>query len=258
MAESCVVELDTKYVSDDETCLSDDLDVSVANMNRIEENKEIEKTLDTENEESCTTTGDIQNDEIVSDDEYNYSDDSVCSDDSCRDSEVTNVTPRSSLQASSPLNRTISQEYPMARIKNMNRDEQSDYPRQFSVNIRDNVRRMCSSANDNRYCNRNVVNFDSTNSRPKRRNMSFTNAEMRRIEVENQYLLKKIMAQQKPQNKPIRTQSAQPRMSSSAINRKKLQKRIEQENMMLLRRIQGAKSCAVSSNVIPGYRLTSL
>lgn len=227
MAESCVVELESKYLSDDETCLSDDLDVSVANMNRSNENEAISLKMD--NEKSCATNDDEQ---LASDDEYNYSDDSVCSEDSFRDSEVTNVTPRSSMQASSPLNRTISLEYPMARIKKSNREEESAYPRQFSLNLRDNVRRMCSSVNDNRYCDRNVANLDPINSRPKRRNMSFTNAEMRRIEVENQYLLKKIMAQQKPQAKPIRMQSAQPRVSSSAINRKKLQKRIEEENMV--------------------------
>ncbi|EFN79669.1 hypothetical protein EAI_13777, partial [Harpegnathos saltator] len=63
-------------------------------------------------------------------------------------------------------------------------------------------------------------------------NMSFTDEEMRKIERENQLLLRKIMAQQKPQHKVSEERIVQTRISSSAINRRKLQKKIDDDNMV--------------------------
>lgn len=62
-----------------------------------------------------------------------------------------------------------------------------------------------------------------------RKNLSFSNEEVRRIDNDNQVLLKKIVAQQTRQ-KP-RTSSARV-MSSSAVNRQKQQRQIELENLV--------------------------
>lgn len=63
-----------------------------------------------------------------------------------------------------------------------------------------------------------------------RKNMSFTNDEVMKIERDNEFLLRRIMAQQKPQ-KP-KYPPIQRKVSSSEINRKKLQKRIDEDNMV--------------------------
>lgn len=63
-----------------------------------------------------------------------------------------------------------------------------------------------------------------------RKNMSFTNNEMMRIERDNEFLLKRIMAQQKPQKTKL--PPTQRKVSSSEINRRKLQKRIDEDNMV--------------------------
>lgn len=64
--------------------------------------------------------------------------------------------------------------------------------------------------------------------------MSFTDEEIRKIEWENQILLRKIMAQQKPKEKVFYENIPPSRISSSAINRKKLQKKIENENIVCI------------------------
>ena len=66
----------------------------------------------------------------------------------------------------------------------------------------------------------------------KRKNMTFTNEELMKIERDNQILLRRIMGYQRPHNKITKTQNVQKRLSSSAINRRKLQRKIEQENMV--------------------------
>ena len=65
----------------------------------------------------------------------------------------------------------------------------------------------------------------------KKRNMTFTKEELTKIERDNQILLRRIMKFQRPQNK-ARTQNVQTRLSSSAINRMKVQKKIEEDNMV--------------------------
>lgn len=92
----------------------------------------------------------------------------------------------------------------------------------------------------------------------RRWNMSFTDEEMRKIERENELLLRKIMAQQKPRHKILGEGVVQSKISSSAVNRKKLQKKIENDNMLLLRRIQQAKPCVFANASKVGCRLTFL
>ncbi|XP_077519134.1 uncharacterized protein LOC144129098 [Amblyomma americanum] len=73
-----------------------------------------------------------------------------------------------------------------------------------------------------------------------RKNMSFSNEEVQRIDRENQRLLKRILAQQnRPRPKfDSRTPS---RLAPSAINRQRQQRQIEVENLALLKRIESAK-----------------
>lgn len=63
-----------------------------------------------------------------------------------------------------------------------------------------------------------------------RKNLSFSNEEVRRIDNDNQVLLKKIVAQQ-TRHKP-RTNSSARVMSSSAVNRQRQQRQIELENLV--------------------------
>lgn len=149
----------------------------------------------------------IDNDQSDNED-YSYSDESLCSDDDIsQDSdEVTNVTRRSSMSS------MTSQD-----------NDKSTNPSRSESKISTNQGRSCSSLNN-----------QSCDQRANRRNMSFTNLEMMRIERENQYLLRKIMAQQRPVKSIQLQTTANNRLSSSAINRKKLQRRIEEENMVSL------------------------
>ncbi|XP_014224591.1 uncharacterized protein LOC106650868 [Trichogramma pretiosum] len=105
------------------------------------------------------------------------------------------------------------------------------------------------------------LNFHETPSRnvkasSSRKNMSFTNDEVMKIERDNEILLKKIITQHKAPKTNI--QQIKPRVSSSAINRRRLQKKIEEENMVLLKRLQRAKSCVLNSSRISGYRTTQM
>lgn len=68
-----------------------------------------------------------------------------------------------------------------------------------------------------------------------RKNMSFSNEEVRQIDQENQRLLKKILSQQnRPVSKYVSQKSCLPqtRMPSSAVNRLKQQRQIELENLV--------------------------
>lgn len=73
-----------------------------------------------------------------------------------------------------------------------------------------------------------------------RKNMSFSNEEVQRIDRENQRLFKRILAQQnRPRPKfDSRTPS---RLAPSAINRQRQQRQIEVENLALLKKIESAK-----------------
>lgn len=87
-----------------------------------------------------------------------------------------------------------------------------------------------------------------------RKNMSFSNEEVQRIDRENQRLLKRILAQQnRPRPKfDSRTPS---RLAPSAINRQRQQRQIEVENLALLKRIESAKP---SREVAPSQDLADV
>lgn len=73
-----------------------------------------------------------------------------------------------------------------------------------------------------------------------RKNMTFTNEQLREIERVNLILLKKIMNHRKPRTK---SQSQPPvnRRTSAAINRSRMEEKIERENKILLKKLQSAK-----------------
>ncbi|KAG2466317.1 cilia- and flagella-associated protein 97 isoform X2 [Polypterus senegalus] len=78
-----------------------------------------------------------------------------------------------------------------------------------------------------------------------RKNFSFSNEEVRRIDRENQRLLRELTRQTaKPKNKNTlskKPSSPPARMYHSALNRKREQQRIERENMAFLRRLESVK-----------------
>ncbi|XP_011647986.1 cilia- and flagella-associated protein 97-like [Pogonomyrmex barbatus] len=182
------------------------------------------------------------------DDESTYKDESFCSDESCDESEITNVTS-GSLNSSS-----------LFRVSDL-QFSQSSKQQDTAVNEstwRENQDESYSLNNESRRVTTTDKNNFAKSRKSKRWNMTFTDEEMRRIERENELLLRKIMAQQKPRHKILNEGAVQSRTSSSAINRKKLQKKIENDNMLLLRRIQQAKSCVFANASKMGCRLTFL
>lgn len=78
-----------------------------------------------------------------------------------------------------------------------------------------------------------------------RKNYSFTREEVRKIDRENQRLLKELSRQaEKPGSKsavPRRSVGHPPKLYHSALNRQKEQQRIERENLALLKRLEAVK-----------------
>ncbi|XP_037687042.1 cilia- and flagella-associated protein 97 [Choloepus didactylus] len=78
-----------------------------------------------------------------------------------------------------------------------------------------------------------------------RKNYSFTREEVRRIDQENQRLLKELSRQaEKPASKgtiPRRSIGHPPKLYHSALNRQREQQRIERENLALLKRLEAVK-----------------
>ncbi|KAL7646352.1 UNVERIFIED_CONTAM: hypothetical protein RMT77_003261 [Armadillidium vulgare] len=94
--------------------------------------------------------------------------------------------------------------------------------------------------------NPNHIHLNSKNFNQRRKNMSFSNEEVRKIDRENRILLKKIMAAHTRTKSSIHS-SNQPssvrsctRPSNSASTRKK-EDRIRRENLLLLKKIQEVK-----------------
>lgn len=191
------------------------------NIHEIDEESETEETTILEHpnpsapdEEDDYVAQETRN---ASDDESAYAGESFYSDESCDESEVTNI-------ASGSLNPSS-----LLRIGDLQRSQSSKEPDEDVSELRWKDESYSMSDEPSRAATADRL----TRTRKCRRwNMSFTDEEMRKIERENELLLRKIMAQQKPRHKILGERSAQPRISSSAINRKKLQKRIEDDNMV--------------------------
>ncbi|XP_061848305.1 cilia- and flagella-associated protein 97 isoform X4 [Colius striatus] len=76
-----------------------------------------------------------------------------------------------------------------------------------------------------------------------RKNYSFTNEEVRKIDRENQRLLKRLTGQcAKPRSSTLKKSSVPPpKLYHSALNRQKEQQRIERENLAFLKRLESVK-----------------
>ncbi|XP_003396127.1 uncharacterized protein LOC100650361 [Bombus terrestris] len=212
-----------------------------------EEETDEENTCD---QESKTPKDVEQSTDLVKDtidEDSIYSNDSFCSDESGDESEGTNVTSRS-----------LNESHHSPEITNCtsNQKDSKSEKEEGSENIIQNneVTNLIS-------CRSSISEANSIGIkqvRNRRRNMSFTDDEIRKIEWENQILLRKIMAQQRPKEKILHENVPLTRISSSAINRKKLQKKIENENILLLQRIQQTKSRVMNNTTKPGCRQTIL
>jgi len=214
-----------QYVPDENVQETKDNFNNIPNIHEIdeEESETEERILERPNPSVSDKSDDeaVQKIKETLDDESVYTSESFCSDESCDESEVTNVTSRS-------LNSTIrgtdlqliqsSEEWDEGISESMWKDDHQD--------------ESYSLSNEP---SRAIMGDKFVRSRRqtcKRWNMSFTDEEMRKIERENELLLRKIMAQQKPRHKVLDENIVQSRTSSSAINRKKFQKKIENDNMV--------------------------
>lgn len=192
-----------------------------------------EEDSETEATETATATIEQSNspisneeDKIVletknaSDDESAYVGESFYSEESYDESDITNVTSRS-LNSSSLQRVTDHQHSHSSKNEDdVEVDELSWKDDDESYELSDESSRAATAAR--------LIK----SSRYRRWNMSFTDEEMRKIERENELLLRKIMAQQKPRHKILGERTVQPRASSSAINRRKLQKKIDDDNLV--------------------------
>lgn len=154
-----------------------------------------------------------------------YSNDSFCSDESDNESEGTNTTSRS-------LNESHLSPGIITYVCNQ-KDSKNGEKRFENIvqknEMTDSVGHRSSISEDYSIKIRQIKN--------RRKNMSFTDEEIRKIEWENQILLRKIMAQQKSKEKILHENIPPTRISSSAINRKRLQKKIESENIVCNKQI---------------------
>lgn len=158
------------------------------------------------------------------DDEFAYTNESFCSDDSCDESEET--TSQYLINGSCSLFVDDDKYKEDRKLENLNgKEKQIFYDRESkeSINVEKN----------GRIWHNNEKNLEFGKTRTRRKNMSFTDEEVRKIEHENELLLRKIMAQHQPRDKVFKG-SILPKMSSSAINRKRLQKKIEGDNMVYI------------------------
>ncbi|XP_011883077.1 PREDICTED: cilia- and flagella-associated protein 97-like [Vollenhovia emeryi] len=238
-----------RYASDEDT---QGMKESFNNAFNIHEIDEEESETEETNLEGPNSSASDEEDEVVQktkDDESVYTGESFCSDESCDDSEVTNVTSRS-LNSSSLIHVTDLQ-------LSQSLEEQDISESRWKDDRQDETCSLSDASEPPRAATADRDRFAKSR-RCRRWNMSFTDEEMRKIERENELLLRKIMAQQKPRHKIPGEETVQSRTSSSAINRRKLQKKIENDNALLLRRIQQAKSCVFTSTSRMGCRLTFL
>ncbi|CAD5121611.1 DgyrCDS10108 [Dimorphilus gyrociliatus] len=108
-----------------------------------------------------------------------------------------------------------------------------------------------TDSTDMRILTQAIFEMDRKNSGGKKfvvpdKNYSFNNIRLDEINSENERLLRKLMEQNKRPKSATKAQSkkqkAVMRMTPSAVNRKKEQERIEQENWALLKRLERAKA----------------
>ncbi|XP_033216450.1 cilia- and flagella-associated protein 97-like [Belonocnema kinseyi] len=227
--------------------------IDKVNKHKIEQNSDLsESSINNKidkSEDSEPSCGKVKEEDDtpamheLPDAESAYSGDSFCSDKSSdSESQITDVTPRSLLSTLSSFSfnvREMTESDPNTKFPN---DENEMYE------LSDDMAYLSMD-----YLGR--INSSQPQFSSKRKNMTFTNEELMKIERDNQILLARIMKFQRPQTK-AKTQNVKNRLSSSAINRRKLQKKIEDDNLMLLRKIEQAKPCVLLRANSAGCRLT--
>ncbi|XP_008546700.2 cilia- and flagella-associated protein 97 [Microplitis demolitor] len=201
------------------------------------------------NKDSKDSTNKNKNIDRDSDCDYSYSDESFDSDFSnSSNSDVTNVTRRSQSSSSSSSSSSLESQANVVNTSTIKLNLPDD---DNEIDVRGcknySVSSMLSSINSSERQRRINRRLNECHDRLHRKNMSFTNMQVMKIERDNQCLLNKIMSQHKPitDNKNLGFVN---RLSSSAINRRKFQRKIEEENMMMLRKIQSAKPRVLTEN----------
>ncbi|XP_032680762.1 cilia- and flagella-associated protein 97-like [Odontomachus brunneus] len=240
--------------SDGEDARTKDKFTSVSNMHEIDEDSETDEETAASVQSGSPVTNEekdtVQSTKNASEDEYTG--ESFYSDESCDESEVTKVTSESLVNDSSPLPCTAH----LRRNENIKSTDAEVLATSNSLELRLQNDEFVLVSDEPPSA---IITDRFVKPRKcKRWNMSFTDEEMRRIERENELLLRKIMAQQKSRHKVLEEHIVQSRTSSSAINRRKLQKRIDDDNMLLVRRIQQAKSCVLTNASKMSSRLNFL
>lgn len=220
--------------SDGEDTWTEDKFTGVPNMHEIDEDSETEGEA-TASAQPGPSVADkekntvVQETENASPEDYEsaYAGESFCSDESCDESEAIDVSaPRSPVSDSSSPPCTTNLE------RNVKPADAGASAALNSLRLRLRNDEFDGIANDDELpCTVAADRFVKLR-RHKRWNMTFTDEEMRRIERENELLLRKIMAQQKPRHKAFEERIVQSKTSSSAINRRKLQKKIDDDNMV--------------------------
>lgn len=122
-----------------------------------------------------------------------------------------------------------------------------DAPRAPSCNVKLSKSQFSMTSNKMSVSGR--TDYGSVSVPPTRRvNMSFTNERLREIERHNHILLTKILSARNSRKStiPPREQPVRKNLPPAAVLRKNQQKKIDHENMILLKKIQGAKSSAYS------------
>ena len=160
----------------------------------------------------------IQNPEVeqenpINVENYSYDDDDYCSYEETSNDELTITSYQSSLSDLTSLQYTDLRSKLNTVNSNKNIDES-----------------LCQLQNRMKFMK---LNETGLNKRNLRKNMSFSNEEILKIDRDNEFLLRRIMLQQRPNSKKYNSQTEKSKLSSSAINRRRFQQKVQEENMVI-------------------------
>ena len=148
-------------------------------------------------------------------------------------SEITNVTTRPSSSGCSSMTKFEPEDYlPDKSEENVAKNLQNNKQKNYNGGI-SSMKLLLDVIEhfDKQETKSNSSSTSSSSRRSRGRlNMSFTNDRLRMINRENEILVKKLESLRKPNAKPPTVPMNYPRLSSSAINRKRQQRKIEHDN----------------------------
>lgn len=238
-----------------ESSQKDDSDVQGKSKNGHERPKCVAKKVtisaDFKDDAKCKTTGagsvkDLMNCIAFQKESDDFNDDEITSPDflsTDTSSDVTDVTPRSSTSGCSSLSRSGQNRENRKNIADCSHNTDSDR-KEGSERKPVHSLRFLKEVLDST----NHETLDRSNGMHKRKpvickNMTFSKDQVRKIDRENQILLRKIEENFNRRPKcPTSAAPQRPRLSSSAVNRQRSQKKIAQDNLMLLKKIECVKS----------------